>query len=126
VPVETHIVTVTLTAPDQWPGIIENVRVVIEARELANREGDDVLSGGPDDQPVPTLNVLLDFEPPLLWPSLPQLTIPKGATRALVVRAVTDCADVHWRLDLDWRCGRHAGTFTVPLYTTGDSGFRQA
>jgi hypothetical protein len=56
------------------------------------------------------LNVLLDFEPPLLWPDFGPLTIAAGITRTLVVGAVTEAYDVCWWLDLDWRCGRRTGS----------------
>ncbi len=123
VPARTHIVTITLTAPDRRPGIIQDVHVHVDACDPAYRETvDSILIS--ENLPTPTLNVFLDFEPPLLWPSPTPLTIPQSTTQTLVVRAIAEGHDVRWRLELAWRCGRRTGTFTVPLRTTGESGWR--
>jgi hypothetical protein len=116
IPANVHIVAVTLTAPK---GTVTGVRAVVEAREPHHRADlDSVFCSG--EVPRPDVNLLLDFDPPLVWPVFEPAAIPG----TLVVRAVTENGDVRWRLELDWRSGQRSGTLVVPLRTTGETGSR--
>ncbi|MGC4890641.1 hypothetical protein [Micromonospora sp. DT227] len=124
-PTNLHVVSVDLTAP---AGEITAVRAVVESREPHHRGSVDSLMCGPESSAPadaggrlrPMVNLLLDFDQPLVWPAFEAVTVP----RTLVVRAVTENSDVRWRLELDWRSGRRSGTLAVPLRTTGETGMR--
>lgn len=123
-PARDHRVAVTLTAPRRRSAVIRDVRVSVLERSPVDR-GTSVDSMTTTQRPpAPDLNVLLDFDPPLLHPIQGRFDIPAGGTRTIVVRAATESHAVRWRLELDWRCGLRSGTFTLVLATTGENGYR--
>ncbi|MFF4443949.1 hypothetical protein [Streptomyces sp. NPDC001502] len=130
IPARTHAVEVVVEAPQHGEVVIVALRTVVEARNAMTIADSMLCRPGPLDVHV---DVDLDEEPPVVRSAdgsapgvrSPQ-TLPRGEKGLFTMVARTRSWDITWRLQVEWKCGRHSGVFTSPqLRTTGETGWRR-
>lgn len=121
-------VEITATAPAGQDAVIRAIRVTIDARDPLTL-ADVFISGqegvGDFDHHVDLDAQYLGISSPAGPPASLVRTVRRGATETISVAASARKWDTRWHLEIDWTCGTRSGTFSAPLRTTGESGFRQ-
>ncbi|MEU6227365.1 hypothetical protein [Streptomyces sp. NPDC047042] len=116
VPASGHTVRLYVTAPERTV-VLAGLRVVV----LERRSPRGVLWPHAGILPVRAYTVLLDEDPPRLEPrgeDTPagfSYTVGPDDPETFELRVETERWQVAWELELDWVCGRRAGTVRVDL-----------
>lgn len=116
VPASGHTVRLFVAAPDRTV-VLAGLRVVV----LERRSPRGVLWPHAGILPVRAYTVLLDEDPPRLeprgedTPATFSYTVGPDDPETFELRVETERWQVAWELELDWVCGRRAGTVRVDL-----------